>query len=137
MAKPCRAVWYWCCSYRLLGQKVEDGDKAPDLNLVGNPRHSVGDGQPLSIPTAPSLLTHPLPVSQHRVQDSTVHMCTAPFGGLEKHTSVAQETRHGKHRRRCDQGLPVDSAWVATGKTGGVCPQTEQKGEVEREGDSA
>lgn len=116
-AKPCREVWYWCCSYRLLGQKVEDGDRAEgqagpqaaDQNLVGHPRHSVGAGQPLSIPTVPSLLTHPLPVSQHCVQDSTVHMCTAPFAGLEKHTSVAQETRYGKHRRRCDHGLPVDS----------------------------
>lgn len=113
-------------------QQVEDNDKAegqtgpqaPDLNLVGQRRHSVRAGQPLSIPTAPSLLTHPLLVSQRHVQDSTVHVCTAPFGGLEKHTAVAQETPYGKHRRRCDQG---------TGKTGRVCPQTEQKGEVERE----
>lgn len=71
-----------------MGQQVEDSDKAEgqagpqaqDLNLAGHPRHSVRAGQPLSIPTAPSLLTHPLLVSQRHVQDSTAHMCMAPLG---------------------------------------------------------
>lgn len=124
-----------------MGQQVEDKDKAEgqtgpraqDLNLVGHRGHSVRAGQLLSIPIAPSLLTHPLLVSQRHVQDSTVHVCTAPFGGLEEHTAVAQETPYGKHRRRCGQGLPVESVWVAAGKTGRVYPQTGQKGEVERE----